>query len=141
MAYILIVLLASKCGEGQANHNFDNLDLYIYSWSPCIYTVLLFQDQSTHQPLSPLPQTYGITVLHASKAEIGLLKNKGVVGGKAGRCALFSARAVCQMFHHWKTSPPPPLAELAEGKVSLYIMCELCFCMRKMCWYNNIILE
>ncbi|CAI8036655.1 hypothetical protein GBAR_LOCUS20519 [Geodia barretti] len=67
--------------------------------------------------LETIRRTYGITVLHASKAEISLLKNKGVVGGKAGRCALFSARDVCQMFHHWKTSPPPPLAELAEGKL------------------------
>ena len=64
-----------------------------------------------------LSQTYGITVLHANKAEIGLLKNKGVVGGKAGRCALFSASDVCRMFHHWKTSPPPALTQLAKGEV------------------------
>ena len=69
-------------------------------------------------------QTYGITVQHATKSEIGVLKSKGVVGGKAGRCALFSARDVCRMFLHWKSVPPQPLRELAEGKVRprLYII-------------------
>lgn len=67
--------------------------------------------------LPDCPQTYSITVQHASKAEISVLKSNGVVGGKAGRCALFSARDVCRMFHHWKTMAPQALQDLAEGKV------------------------
>ena len=55
--------------------------------------------------------TYGITVQDA------ILNSNGVVSGKAWRCALFSARDVCRMFHHWKTMAPQPLQELAEGKV------------------------
>ena len=66
-------------------------------------------------------QTYSITVEHASKSEISVLKNKGVVGGKAGRCALFRARDVCRMFNHWNTVPPQPFRELAEGKVNTIV--------------------
>ena len=68
-----------------------------------------------------LPQTYGVTVEHATKPEIGLLKNKGVVGAKAGRCALFSACDVCRMFLHWNTVAPQAFKELAEGKVSWWL--------------------
>ena len=49
-----------------------------------------------------------------------MLKNKGVVGGKAGRCALFSAKDVCSMFHHWKKVAPHPLRELAGGQVRVH---------------------
>ena len=82
-------------------------------------------------PNSLTSQTYGITVQHATKSEIGVLKNKGVVGGKAGRCALFSARDVCRMFHHWKGLAPQPLRELAEGKVVLHVHVYKCTYMYK----------
>lgn len=122
-----------------------NLYIYIYSclYRKCIlYYVLYTVDVHTymyihvcilHSMYIQLPlmlQTYGITVQHANKSEISLLKNKGVVGGKAGRCALFSASDVCNMFRHWKTAPPQPITELAEGKVRDVRVCTIVACCK-----------
>ena len=101
------------------------LKLCMGSCFKILYYFVLYEYINFTSP-QPSSQTYGITVQHATKSEIGVLKSKGVVGGKAGRCALFSARDVCRMFLHWKSVPPQPLRELAEGKVRPHCTWYIC---------------
>ena len=64
---------------------------------------------------------YGITIQHATKAEIGVLKYLGVVGIKAGRSLLYRAADVSKMFAHWRTVVPDFINELSKGKVCVLI--------------------
>lgn len=71
----------------------------------------------TRNVMESLRSTYSITVHHANKAEIGILKNLGILGVKAGRSLVYRAADVAKMFDHWHSPVPDYLKELCEGKV------------------------
>ena len=71
----------------------------------------------TRNVMESLRSTYSITVHHANKAEIGILKNLGILGVKAGRSLVYRAADVAKMFDHWHSPVPDYLKELCEGTV------------------------
>ena len=82
----------------------------------------------TRNVMESLRSTYSITVYHANKAEIGILKNLGILGVKAGRSLVYRAVDVAKMFDHWHTAVPEFLKELCDGKVCMCVCVCVCVC-------------